>query len=45
MLAALAALTVILAAAMCLTGELRVEERARLKRWTRALRRPATVLP
>jgi O-antigen/teichoic acid export membrane protein len=45
MLPALAALTVILAAAMCLTGELRVEERARLKRWTRALRRPATVLP
>jgi len=44
-LAALAALTVILAAAMCLTGELRAEERTRLKRWTRALLRPATVLP
>lgn len=44
-LAALAALTVILAAAMCLTGELRAEERDGLKRWTRALLRPATVLP
>lgn len=42
-LAALAALTVSLAAAMCLTGELRTEERARLKRWTRALLRPVTV--
>lgn len=45
MLAALAALTVILAAAMCLTGELRVEERTRLKRWTRALLRPPALVP
>lgn len=44
-LAALAALAAILAAAICLTGELRAEERARLKRWTRALLRPATVVP
>jgi O-antigen/teichoic acid export membrane protein len=45
LLVVLAALTVILAAAMCVTGELRTHEREGLKRWTRALRRPATVLP
>lgn len=44
-LASLAALAVILAAAILLTGELRAEERARLRRWTRALLRPATVVP
>ena len=44
-LAVLAAFTVVLAAAMCVSGELRAHERERLKRWTRALVRPATVLP
>ena len=44
-LAVLAALTVVLAAAMCVTGELRAHERDRLRRWTRALLRPATALP
>jgi O-antigen/teichoic acid export membrane protein len=43
-LPALAALAVILGAAMCLAGELRSDERARLKRWTRSLLRPATAL-
>jgi O-antigen/teichoic acid export membrane protein len=44
-LVVLAVLTVILAAAMCVTGELHAHERERLKRWTRALLRPATALP
>lgn len=44
-LVVLAALTVILAAAMCLAGELRAPERDRLKRWTRSLLGPAAALP
>lgn len=44
LVAMLAALTVILVAAIGLTGELRASERARLRNWTRSLLRPATVL-
>lgn len=44
LIAVLAALIAMLATAICLTGELRIQERAHLKRWTRALLRPATVV-
>lgn len=44
-LAVLAALTVILAAAMCVAGELRARERDQLKRWARSLLAPATAMP
>lgn len=43
-LPALALLLASLAAAMFVTGELRADERARLRRWTRSFLRPATGL-
>ena len=42
MLAGLAGLAMVLVALICVAGELGADERARLRHWTRSLRRPAT---